>query len=159
MKKWFCWIISHKFPFLISTVFPQTWFGNKDTSNALCTPHNFTTTMPRRSRKLLFLYCADHRRNKYVVQSHPETLCWRTWCLHLNHFSGSLPIWWKALENTECFFPCACRAPSPVTLGPRWDLCTLLWHKQQWQFGTGQGIHFSGKTQVTEGCSELFACV
>lgn len=71
-------MISHKYPFLILSCFPQTWFGNKNTSSALWTPYSFTTTMPQRSRKLLFLYCADPRGNKYVVQSHPAKLCWGT---------------------------------------------------------------------------------
>lgn len=116
--------------------------------------------MPRRSRKWLFLYCVDHRRNKYVVQSQPEQLRCRTRCWHFNHFSGTLPIRWKALENTECFFTCACRVPTPAQLSPRWDLYTLPRYKQQWQFCTGQVIHFSGKMQVTGGCSEscLRAC-
>ena len=71
-----------------------------------------------------------------------------------NHFSGTLPISWKALENTECFSTCACRAPSPVKLRPRQDLCTLLRRKQRRQFCTGQATHFSGKMQVTAACAE-----
>lgn len=54
---------------------------------------------------------------KVTQQSYAEELD----AEHFNHFSGVLPIRWKALENTECFFTCACRAPSPAKLGPSWD--------------------------------------
>lgn len=54
---------------------------------------------------------------KVTQQSYAEELDAK----HFNHFSGVLLIRWKALENTECFFTCACRVPSPAELGPSWD--------------------------------------
>lgn len=149
MEKELCWMISHKYPFLISSWFPQTWFGNKNTSSALWTPYSFTTTMPQRSRKLLFLYCADPRGNKYIVQSHPAKLCWGTRCWALQpFFSGVLPIKWKTLENTVFLHMCL-QSSQASRAGSQ------LGSQRQWQFCTGQVLHFSGEMQVTGGCSSL----
>lgn len=103
--------------------------------------------MPQRSRKLLFFYCADPRGNKSVVQSHPAKLCWGTRCWALQPFFWCSSHQMKSSWKHRVFLHMCLQSSQPSRARSQ------LGSKQQWQFCTGQVLHFSGKMQVTGGCS------